>query len=574
MKLPIPRNILQQHVIAFGKTRSGKSAKLRLIVEDKLRQGIPTCVMDPKGDWWGLRSSADGKSAGYPLVIFGTEYSRHVDVRFTWQHGAAIAELVATGNRPTLIDMKGMRVGDRNRFFAAFAESYFRHATGERCLVIDEVHNFTPKGKTFSVESAEALHWANRLAAEGAGMGITLLAASQRPQKVHNDFSSSCETLIACRVVMKHDRDAIADWVDACGDPAVAKDMLSSIAAMQRTDAWVYSPEEGFGPKQITFPMFETYDSFKPQDEKATKRLKGWADVDLAEVQGKLAAVVEEHKANDPKELKAEVARLKAELAKKPATTTVTETRSDPTQIAAARLDGQRAGFDHAMALYTGFINASNAVVERITVLDAERRALSERITDARKKLSENGPTAHPVTRAGTQRRTQQPPPVAAKRQAVAPVSGKGDGTISPSARKILEQIHGAYPMGLSYAQAAARAAISKRSSQYNAYRQQVEASGEAELRNDGRFVSLPGFSQPLPAGADPVEAFASRLPPSTAKMLRAIRDFGPLTKDDVADHAVVSRTSSGLGSGLKELIELGLIEYHDHRYQLHRDFT
>jgi hypothetical protein len=29
------------------------------------------CIIDPKGDWWGLKASADGKGAGFPVIAFG-----------------------------------------------------------------------------------------------------------------------------------------------------------------------------------------------------------------------------------------------------------------------------------------------------------------------------------------------------------------------------------------------------------------------------------------------------------------------------------------------------------------------
>jgi hypothetical protein len=53
-----------------------------------------------------------------------------------------VAELVATGNRPCIIDVGGWTVGDRTRFFVDFAQALFRHTRGPRWLCIDEVHNF------------------------------------------------------------------------------------------------------------------------------------------------------------------------------------------------------------------------------------------------------------------------------------------------------------------------------------------------------------------------------------------------------------------------------------------------
>jgi uncharacterized protein len=309
-KLPFPIEVLDQHVIILAKTRSGKSSAMRLIAESLLDDGKPVCIIDPKGDWWGTKSSADGKKAGYPIVIFGGE---HADVPINEHSGAHVAELVATGNRPCLIDLGGWYVGDRTRFFINFAETLFKLNRGIRHLIIDEVHNFAPKGKVMSPDAGIMLHWANRLASEGLGRGINIVAASQRPQKVHNNFLDSCETLIAMRVIHPSARIAMKEWVDGCADPEVGKEVLGSLAKMERGEAWVWSPEAGFGPARIKFPMFSTYDSFKPQNITAGK-LEGWAEVDLDEVRAKLSDVVKESEANDPKALKAEIARLKREL--------------------------------------------------------------------------------------------------------------------------------------------------------------------------------------------------------------------------------------------------------------------
>lgn len=149
MTHPIPAAALSQHTIVLGKTGAGKSSVLRLLVESQLAKQLPVCILDPKGDWWGIKSSADGKEAGYPLVIFGGE---HADVPINAHAGAQVAELYATGNRPCLIDLGGWMPGDRTRFFIDFASTLFRQTRGPRWLVIDEVHNFAPQGKVMDPE--------------------------------------------------------------------------------------------------------------------------------------------------------------------------------------------------------------------------------------------------------------------------------------------------------------------------------------------------------------------------------------------------------------------------------------
>ncbi len=372
-RLPIPLEALAQHVIALGKTRSGKSSKLRLIVEQLLDANKPVCIIDPKGDWWGLKSSADGKSAGYAVVIFGGEHS---DVPINEHAGAHIAELVATGNRPCIIDLGGWMVGARTRFFIDFASTLFKLTRGERFLAIDEVHNFCPKGKVLSPEAGVSLHWANRLASEGQGKGLVLVAASQRPQKVHNDFLTSCETLIACRVIHKADRDAIKDWIDGCADASKGREVLAELAQMKRPEAWVWSPEIDFGPKRISFPMFSTYDSYKPQRADAAK-LKGWAEVDLDDVRAKLSAVVKQAEANDPTALKKRIAELERQVRQgvKPA---AAPPAPSPEQLAKAEQRGYQGALKAALQSAVAWRRNLHAEIRKlletdIIVLDAAR---------------------------------------------------------------------------------------------------------------------------------------------------------------------------------------------------------
>lgn len=377
-KSPIPREAIDQNAIVLGKTRSGKSSAMRLIVESNtLAEHKPACIIDPKGDWWGLKLGADGKSAGFPVIIFGGE---HADIPINAHAGAHIAELITSGNRPCIIDLGGWMVAERTRFFIDFASTLFRHVRSGLYLVIDECHNFAPKGKLFDPEAAKMLHWANRLASEGLGKGLMLLSASQRPQKVHNDYLTSHETLIAKRVIHKADRDALKDWIDGCGDPAIGKQMIASIADLDRSEAWAWSPEIGFGPEKVTFPFFSTYDSFKPQGAGVVEKLKGWASVDLDEVRGKLTAVVEESKANDPKALKAENAKLSAELVKlrKSASSPSNETaKSNEADLKAARAEGEVRG--HAL----GFAAAMKVVSPLARKIEAHVRGAHERAEEA-----------------------------------------------------------------------------------------------------------------------------------------------------------------------------------------------
>lgn len=311
--LTFPVKVLDQHAVVLGKTGAGKSSALRHMVEHLLAHGKRVCVVDPKGDWWGLQVGADGKSAGFPVILFGDfKNERAGDVPLTDRGGAHLAELVATGNRPCVVGMRGWTTAAMHRFWIAFAETLFKHNAGEFYLVIDEAHNFAPKGKVLSPQAGESLHWTNRLLSEGRGLGLVCLIASQRPQKVHNDTLTSCETLVAMRVVHAADRAAVEDWVKGA-DPQVGKEVLGELAKMQRGEAYVWSPEIGFGPDRLTFPMFTTFDSFAPPQLQKKVGQQGWASVNLDDVRERLNEVIEEAERRDPAKLLARAERAERE---------------------------------------------------------------------------------------------------------------------------------------------------------------------------------------------------------------------------------------------------------------------
>lgn len=575
MKYPIPAKSLEQNILVLGKTRSGKSSAMRSIVEPMLedKPAQPPCIVDPKGDWWGLKS-------GYEIVIFG---GSHADVVLTEHMGAALAEIVATSVTATLLDLSEFTVGQRTRFFIEFAAAFFKLHRGQRKLIIDEVHNFAPQGKVYDPQSGLMLHWANRLASEGSGRGITLIAASQRPQKVHKDFVTSMETLIAKKVIHKLDRDAVKDWIDGCGDPEQGKKVLASLAQLKRNEGWVWSPEIEFGPECVTFPMFRTYDSFKPQP--AEIDVSGWRRIQVDEIRERLSQFVQQQEANDPRMLRKRIADLEAQL-QGAAGLTQQQYAED---IDSARKAAQREGYNR------GYRDGQNSVKQSAIDKACEAEGMLKRLSNHANEMAlqicmmeipEPPPPVHvpPSPMAKTFTTELAKANVAASR-AFGEVAPKREGGLqrydhtaptkkpnSPAAHRILDVIHRTYPVWISFDAAARRAGVSKTSSAYRKYYYQVAESGEVEGL-DGKLRSLPEFAQTGPMdGTVGVDAWAANLPPSYGKMLQAIAEHGGgrgITKDRIAHHAGVSQTSSGLGAGLAELRRLELVDETNGLYTL-----
>lgn len=570
---PIPAGALNQHVIVLGKTRSGKSSKMRLLVEGLLDDGKPVCVIDPKGDWWGLKSSADGKKAGYPVIIFGGE---HADVPINEHSGAHIAELIATGNRPCIIDLGGWMVGARTRFFVDFASTLFKLTRGPRWLVIDECHNFAPQGKVLDPDAGKMLHWANRLASEGAGKGLTLISASQRPQKVHKDYVTSHETLIATRVIHPLDRGAIKDWIDGCADPQIGKDIITAIAGLHRSQAYVWSPEIGFGPELVTFPMFKTYDSFKAQDHDAPAALKGWATVDLDDVKTRLATVVEEARANDPKTLKAEIARLTKELSAKPAVA------ADPEVMRRAEVSAERAGYDRG---YLAGIEEGERRGHAVGFMAAVGRARSfindlangEEALEVVKLLSEG--KAAP---AAAQRRAEPAPaPPLARPTPPVPRSAAPTivGEVPSGCAKPLAALASVYPSGLTEPQWATVAGYKRTGGTWAAYKSRLKGAALIEQREGRWFATAAGaeasgdVEMPPAPGPDLVRWWAAKLP-GTTKVAEALISVWPreLDRDELAAMIDMAPGGGSFAAYLSRLAGPGIIERSGRTVRLSED--
>jgi len=305
--IPFPEKILDNHIGILGKTGSGKTFASKVIAEYLLQKKSRVCIIDPTSAWWGLRSNAAGTGPGFPVIVFGGE---HADVPITDHHGETLGEIIGTSNLPCVIDTQAMTVGERTRFFGAFAESLFRKNKGPLHLIIDESHVFMPEtGRGIrDPEAAKMVHAGNNLVSLGRSRGLRIILISQRPAKLHKDSLTQCEGLIVMRLIAPQDRKAVAEWVSTTAAKTDrTSQVLDSLPELPTGEGWVWSPQINF-LERIKFPMITTYDTSRAPDGVADKVVL--AKVDLPTIQGKLSAIVEQQKANDPRLLKARIAEL------------------------------------------------------------------------------------------------------------------------------------------------------------------------------------------------------------------------------------------------------------------------
>jgi hypothetical protein len=543
-KLCFPEKILDQHLVVLGKTGAGKSSALRHVVEHLLDHKKRVCIIDPKGDWWGLKSSDDGKSAGYPVIAFGDfKNEKASDVPINAQSGKHVAELITSGNRPAIIGFRGWMTSHMVQFWIDFASGIFNANSGELYLVGDEFHNFAPKGKIMDPQAGKCLHWSNRLLSEGRGLGIVCLIASQRPQKVHNDTLTSCETLIAMRVVHAADRGALEDWIKGCGDKDRGKEVLNSLASMPRGEAFVWSPEIDFGPKQIQFPMFETFDSFAPPQLQKKISERGWADVDLNEVKEKMSAVIEEQKANDPRELKKQIAHLKSEMAKVPKQVASEPNIEVHTKEVPILKDSQLSRLEKVAQ---GLAQLAHAIIS------TAKQATANKLAAHRQVVPRHGPP-NPIPKA---------PP-----RPIPPITGNNGNTpLGKCERSILSAL-AQYPQGRSSTQVAILTGYSGTSGGFNNSLSRLRSNGyitrgaPVQITEEG--LRALGDWEPLPTGQELLRRWLGRLSKCERSILQTLAANYPnaLSNEELGEATGYSSSSGGFNSSLSRLRTLELIE-------------
>lgn len=539
----IPAEALAHHIAVLGKTGSGKSNAVKVIVEEGLDAGERTCVIDPTGAWWGLRLKADGKPSKYPVVIFG---GLHADVQIGRDHGEAVAEVVATSSTPAVIDTRLMTVSERTAFFTAFAQSLLRKNRGPLRLVVDEAHLFAPQGRVADPRSGEMLHAANNLVSLGRSIGLRVVLISQRPAKLHKDSLTQVESLVAMRLIAPQDRRAIEDWIGEWADKDQGKEVVASLPSLPTGDAWIWSPEAGV-LKRAHFPLSRTYDSGKaPSGTEGAPALQA---IDLEAVNQLLEKTAADIRANDPRQLKAEVARLQRELAAK---NYATEPAWPDQRGLVARLENELAHVRELFARVADRLRRITAITEEENVIGSRAKAGAE--TTATGRTAEAEPVSRP---AGG--RTSAPPGGAA------PPSG---GQLTGPQLNVLKSLAWWRAMGKDAPlrnQVAVICGWSTNSSNIRDRCSELTRMGLIDRPEPGRLrLTDEGIAYaPSPdLGVSLIGSLRLILTNPQQQVLDALLSLGgERTRDELADHIGWSRNSSNIRDRLSDLARLDIIE-------------
>ena len=310
-QLELPLDGITQTYAQIGKRGAGKTYLASMIAEQMLDVHAQVIVMDPIGNWWGLRVDADGKSKGKDIFIIG---GAHGDVPLAAGGGKEIAKLLVEKSISVVLDISEFRKNDRKKFVTDFAEEFFQLKKSKPSAVhifLEESQKFIPQ--TVRGDDARMVGAWEDIVRLGRNYGIGCSLITQRPQSVNKEVLSQVECLCVLQVVGRHERKALEEWIREAGED---RSIIDKLPSLHQGEGYVWSPSWLRIFKRVNFNKKTTFDtSATPKLGEATKSAK-ISKIDIEKLRKEMTHVVEKINKEkiDRKTLIIEISRLEKEL--------------------------------------------------------------------------------------------------------------------------------------------------------------------------------------------------------------------------------------------------------------------
>ncbi len=525
LPVALSADALDDRIAIVGTAGSGKTYAAKGFVERLLDIGARVAIVDPLGAWWGLRASADGSAAGYPVVVFG---GRHADVPITAEMGAALGRMIATEALVCVVDLSELGSNAaRRRFMAAFSEALYEANEEPLHLVLDEADLWAPQRPL--PDQMGLLGHIEEIVRRGRVRGFIPWLITQRPAVVHKDVLSQADILIAMKLTASQDRDAIGAWIEGQADRQEGKRILGDLPRLQRGEGYLWAPGRGI-LERAAFPTIRTFDSSRtPKRGERLAIPRTLAEVDLTAIVAALGAA-ETQAIGKPKEDRRRHALLEAELA---AARARIESLEQKTHDLSARL-------------------------ERIAALAAGPVPMADDAASAEPRGKIEAKPVRPLSVVTSDA-----------------AAGSGE-SLHPAARKLLVALAQHAPARFTWGQAATLAGLKPSGGHFNAGRKSLRESGYIDEANDllsATPAGLKAAGEVPPAPSTPAERLAlwcDRLPSPAPEMLRTLAAEGEryMAADELAAALGKKPTGGHWNSGIAVLRNNGLIEADGRRYR------
>jgi hypothetical protein len=564
--LSLPIEAVTETFAALGRRGSGKSYAAQKLAELMWSVGAQFVVLDPVGNWHGLRIAGEG--AGIPVPVFG---GLHGDLPLQPAAGAFIARLIVERGISVVLDVSQFRKGDRKHFVTDFAEEFFhlkKAAPSAVHLFIEEAHVFVPQRPQKGEERMlGAIEDPVRLG-RNYGIGVTLI--SQRAASVNKNVLTQVEVLLAFQTVSAQDRAAVEAWI--AEKEIDDRRGLAELPRLDSGEAFLYSPGWLRTFRRIKVGKKQTADaSATPKVGAKAPANRPLAAVDLDAIRGAMAEVVKAAEAADPTKLRAELRRALAEKAD--LALQLEQERARKSAPAESKLKPQPWISEATLRRVEKSVERTEKVLEETrSGAQALRLALDAAVRSAKAPLAVRPPTngkAHAEHRAAITSYYRSPSGPLPKEmlRGLAPAR---TGLLRGE-RAILQALAARHPTSLTRQQVATLAGYAPGGGGFNNYLGKLRA--EHLIERDGeRLQVTPAGVEAAGAVEQPstpdelVDLWCSKLTGKGKDMLRALVRQ-EMTRDELAQHVEMEAGGGGFNNYLGALRSNGLIEKNGDRF-------
>lgn len=183
-----------------GKSGSGKSNTVSVIVEELLSQGFPVLIVDTDGEYYGLKEE-------YEILHAGAD--EECDLQIGPEHAEKLSELALEKSVPIIIDVSEyIDEQEAKDIIQGVAQHLFaREKKLKRpfLMLVEEIHEYVPE----TVALDDCGRMLVKVAKRGRKRGLGLCGISQRPADVKKDFITQCDWLVWHRLTWKNDTNVV-----------------------------------------------------------------------------------------------------------------------------------------------------------------------------------------------------------------------------------------------------------------------------------------------------------------------------------------------------------------------------